>query len=227
MHRNKFIVMIYFKRFLRYCCSVIAFLSAGQQPVSAQAVLVYFKPLPATDTIHVEVNLEPDSLALGDTIPNSLFFSEIPAAYLQEIDYLADSSAALVLGRGHFSLNDSIAAYWVEIRQYWFQHHALFIYDRHRKTFVDMVRLAEWYGGESGQILVGSWLFDYDGDGQKDIFRREIRHSMVPEGETVLERTEEMAGLLRWENGKFRETIIDPFSEHAVAGKRFPIRSFW
>lgn len=219
--------MLYFKRFLRYCCAVAGFLSALQQPVTAQEVLVYFKQLRATDTLHVEVNLEPDSPTLGDTIPNSLFFSEIPAAFLQEIDYLADSSAALVLGRGRFSLNDSIAAYWVEIRQHWFQHQALLLYDRQRKMFVDMVRLAEWYGGESGQILVGSWLFDYDGDGQKDIFRREIQHSMVPVDDTVLEHTGEMAELLRWEKGKFRATVAEPFSENGTGSKRFPIRSFW
>ncbi len=220
-------MMTNFTLFRRFCYTAIVFLIAGRPPATAQEVLAYFKPLPATDTLHVEVNLEPDNLAPGDTIPNRLFFSEIPAGFLQEIDYLADSSAALVLGRGRFPLNDSIEAYWVEIRQYWFQHHTLLLYDQHRKKFVDMVRLAEWYGGESGQILVGSWLFDYDGDGQKDVFRREIRHSMIPDGDTVLERTEEMAELLRWESGQFTKVIVEPFSVNRTQGKRFPIRSFW
>ena len=222
-----FIMMTNFPLFHRFCYTAIGFLLANQQAATAQEVLVYFKPLPATDTLHVEVNLEPDSLVPGDTIPNRLFFSEIPVAFLQEIDYLADSSTALVLGRSHFPLNDSIEAYWVEIRQYWFQHHALLLYDHRRKVFVDMVRLAEWYGGESGQILVGSWLFDYDGDGQKDVFRREIRHSMIPLSDTVLERTEEMAELLRWDNGRFTEAILEPFSVDKTQGKLFPIRSFW
>lgn len=220
--------MIHIKRFLRYCCAVPCFLSALQQPATAQEILAYFKPLPATDTLHVEVNLEPDSLAAADTIPNRLFFSEIPTVFIQDIEYIADSSAALVLVRGLFPLNDSIAAYWVEIRQYWFQHHALLLYDQSRKKFVDMVRLAEWYGGESGQILVGSWVVDYDGDGQKDIFRREIRHSLIPDADTLLERTEEMAELLRWKNGRFQEEIIYyPFRDNPAQYNPFPIRSFW
>ncbi len=200
---------------------------AGQQPLSGhvQELLGYFEPAPAgTDTLHIEVDLETDSLLPGDTIPNRLFFGTIPAVFLQEIDYVADSSAALVLGRQHFSLNDSTEAYWVEIRQYWFQHHSLFMYDKRRKTFVGRATLAEWFGGDGGQVLIGSWVFDYDGDGQKDIFRREIQHSIQPNGDTVKERNRESASLLRWKNGLFSET-----PERSKKGKtrRFPIRSFW
>lgn len=200
---------------------------AAQQPLpgNVQELLGYFEQVPAhTDTLHIEVNLEPDSLSPGDTIPNQLFFSAIPAVYLQEIDYVADSSAALVLGRQHFPLNDSTEAYWVEIRQYWFQHHSLFVYNKHRKLFVGRATLAEWYGGDGGQVLIGSWVFDYDRDGQKDIFRREIQHSIQPHGDTVKERNRESASLLRWKNGLFSETT-ERSSKRKT--RRFPIRSFW
>ena len=207
--------------------ATIALLAACQQPVLTKTtpeIAAYFHPLPACDTLHVEIAAESDGPVVGDTIPNRLFFNVVPAALMQEIDYLADSSQALVLGRQYFALNDSITAYWVEIRQFWFQHHALLLYNKSRNTFTERVTLAEWYGGEGGQILTGSWLFDYDGDGQKDIVRREIQHSMTPTEGEPLERLEEGATLLLWKNGRFMET---PLQDTAAVIKRYPIRTMW
>ena len=160
----------------------------------------------------------------SDTIPNRLFFGEMPQAFLQEIEYVADSSMAIVLGRYHFPLNDSIEAYWVEIRQFWFHHHALLLYDKHKNSFTAWAKVAELYGGEADQLLVGSWIFDYDNDGQKDIIRREIWHGLTLKDDTAEERIEESAFLLRWENGHFTETMFTNFEEMA---KRFPIKSIW
>ncbi len=189
-----------------------------------QDMLSHFQRLPQTDTLHVEVLLEPDMSIAADTIPNRLFFTEIPQELLQEIDYLADSSEAVVLGRFHFPLNKDVEAYWVEIRQFWFQHHSLLLYDSSRKQFIDRVTLAEWYGGDGGQSLIGSWVFDFDGDGQLDIVRREIQHSMIPDGETVLERTEESAALWLWHGGRFQVTPVSDMTEMV---RLFPILTFW
>ncbi len=143
---------------------------------------------------------------------------------LQEIDYLADSTQAMVLARQHFPLNDSITAYWVEIRQFWFQHQSLLLYNERRKAFTDRITLAEWYGGDGGQVLTGSWLFDFDGDGRKDIVRREIQHSLVLDGEEPQDRFEESATLLLWKSDHFAETALP---DTAAVIRRFPIRSFW
>jgi len=201
------------------CWCIVGLLS---RPIHAQPLTAYFQPLPATDTLHVEVS---DSIGLGDTIPNQLFFSVIPEEFLQEIEYVADSSIALVLGRHRFLLDDCIEVYWVEIRQYWFQHHSFLLYDKCDNKFTGRVTLAEWFGGEGSQILIGSWVFDFDGDGQKDILRREIGHSLtLDDDDTVLEHFEEAASLLRWENGRFSEA---PLADTIEIVKRFPIRSIW
>ncbi len=184
----------------------------------------YFQLQPPTDTLVVEISEETEAPAEGDTIPNALFFSTIPPTLLQEIDYLADSAQAVVWGRQHFPLEGELEAYWVEIRQFWFKHHALLVYDKARKTFTDRITIAEWYGGDGGQVLTGSWLFDFDGDGKKDIVRRDIQHSLVPDGETTLERTAESAALLLWKNGQFVET---PLPDTAAVVRRFPIRTLW
>jgi hypothetical protein len=218
------------KTFLSKACLLAGFSFACLQPisVSGQELLRYFQPLPpGTDTLHVEVNLETDTLPMGDTIPNDVFFTAMPTGFLQEIDYVADSSAALVLGRHHFPLNDSIEAYWVEIRQYWFQHHSLFLYDKFRKKMVGRATLAEWYGGDGGQVLMGSWVFDFNGDGRKDIVRREIQHSILPDADEAQEYTEEKAFLLRWNNSQFEETEKTSLLQTKEGVKRFPIRSVW
>ncbi len=202
---------------------LVALLAACQHPVVIKdpEILTYFESLPAGDTMQVEC--EGDTVA-GKIIPNALFFTTVPATLLLEIDYVADSSQATVFGRQQFPLNDSITACWFETRQFWFNHHSLLLYNQRQKAFTDRVTLAEWYGGDGGQTLTGSWLCDFDGDGQKDIVRREIQHSLVPGEEEPVERLEESATLLLWRNGHFVET---PFPDTAALIRRFPIRSSW
>lgn len=189
-----------------------------------RALTDYFEVRAPTDTLLVEISEETDVSNIGDTIPNALFFSTIPPTLLQEIDYLADSAQAVVFGRQHFPLDDNTEAYWVEIHQFWFKHHSLLVFDKAGKTFTDRVTIAEWYGGDGGQVLIGSWVFDFDGDSKTDIVRRDIQHSLVPDGETALERTAESAALLLWKNGQFVDT---PLRDTAAVIKLYPIRTFW
>lgn len=208
------------------CFAAVGLLATCRQPVPAGRgdVTAYFRPLPPVDTLLVEVTDSSDDSAVGDTIPNGVFFGSIPPALLEEIDYLADSSQALVLARHHFAMSDDFEAYWLEIRQFWFRHHALLLYHKSRKTFTDRITLAEWYGGEGGQVLIGSWIFDFDGDGKKDILCRDIQHSMVPNSDTLQERTAESVSLLLWKNGQF---TITPVRDTAALIRKYPIRTLW
>jgi len=212
--------------FLLCFLAFILLLPSCQRPSlpKERALTDYFRLQVLTDTLLVEISEETEVPEAGDTIPNALFFSVIPPTLLQEIDYLADSAGAVVLGRQHFPLESDVEAYWVEIRQFWFKHHSLLVYDKTHKIFTDRITIAEWYGGDGGQVLIGSWLFDLDGDGKKDIVRREIQHSMVLEGEEPQEHIEESAAVLLWKNGNF---VDAPVQDTAAMIRRFPIRSFW
>jgi hypothetical protein len=207
-----------------YCLGILATLVACQSSQKAPPpdLRSYFTTQALGDTLHIEIDLERPSKS--DTIPNRLFFTSIPADLLEPIEYLADSAEATVLSRQHFRLNDQVSAFWVEIRQFWFQHHALFLYNESKKAFTDRITVAEWYGGEGGQVLKGSWIFDFNGDGNKDILRREIEHSMILNDGEPLEQFFESADLLLWKNGRFEET---PFQDTASLVRQYPIRSFW
>jgi len=206
------------------CLTVLGLLASCHTPHRSQSpeLLAYFQHLPLSDTLHIEISNEDAKTEVS--IPNRLFFTIIPAALLEPIEYLADSAQATVLGRQQFYLDDNISAYWVEIRQFWFQHHSLFLFDESKKAFTDRITVAEWYGGDGGQVLTGSWIFDFNGDGKKDIVRREIQHNMIPKDDEPTEQVFESASILLWKNGRFEVT---PLKDTAALVLRFPIRSFW
>lgn len=182
----------------------------------------YFQARTLSDTLRIEVDTRNNSQ--GDTIPNALFFKSIPPELLHPISHIADTVEATVLGRGSFPLAKHITAYWVEFRLMWFQQHSLLLYDEAQKAFTDRISVAEWYGGDGGQMLLGSWLFDYDGDGTRDLVRIEMEHSLIPTDDVPLEKTEASASLLLWKNGRFVDT---PVQDTAMMVRRFPIRHFW
>lgn len=201
--------------------------AACRQPVKMQEPLLlsFFQTTAAADTLRFEITEDgADAPVSGDTIPNALFFTALPAAWLAEIDYVADSTQALVLGLRRFPLDDSTDACHADIRQFWFQHQSILLYNKNRRAFTARITVAEWYGGEGGQDLTGTWLTDYDGDGDKDLIRRLIQHSSRPEGDTLREDFYESAELLLWEKGRFVE---EPIRDTTAIVKRYPVRWMW
>ena len=106
----------------------------------------------------------------------------------------------------------------------YYHHLSLFLFDKSKKAFTQRLTLAEWYGGESGQVLTGSWMFDYDKDGHYDIVRREIAHSSMLVGDDVQEHFDESAALFLWKNDGFEAA---PVADSAAMIKRYPIKSKW
>ena len=195
-------------------------------PISQKKLFGYFKPVTASDTLVFEVDLGDNvPTTSGDTIPNALFFSVLDSALLAEISHLADSASAVVLARQRFPITDEVEACLVDIRQSWFQHQSLLLYNHQQCKFTNRVTVAKFFGGDGGQMLTGSWLFDYDRDGHKDLVCRVIEHILRPDdnGEAI-DESFESAMLLAWRQDRFVE---QPLSDTMLVVKRYPIRSFW
>jgi hypothetical protein len=195
------------------------------QHVAEPPLLAYFKPTPNADTLHLEMPIGEEVEKPSDTISNALFFSSLDTAWLREIEHVTDPKEAMVYSKGRFALATGFDACLVEIHLNWFKHQSLLVYDNQRHAFTDRVTVAEWYGGEGGQVLTGSWLFDYDADRSKDLVQREIEHwmKMDDNGEPV-ETIVERASLLQLKEGKFTASAL---ADSATLVKRFPIKSAW
>lgn len=198
--------------------------SCTSQSAQDSPFLKYFQQSPSTAILHLELPADDENILEGDTIPRVLFFQNI-GKLMQEVDYIADSTSCTVVGRQRFVLNQTYDACLVEITLSWFKHQSLLIYDKQKHRFTERVTVAEWYGGDGGQVLTGSWLIDHDGDQQKDLVRRVIEHWVVPtESDEAIEKAKESVELLRWKNGHFVKT---PIRDSVALIKKYPIRSVW
>lgn len=196
-------------------------------PAPRQAdLLAFFDALPVPDTLLVEVPDDSEPDPAGDSIPVVLFFRLLDTALLREIAHVAEPDVVeRIYGLRRFALSADMEACVVYIRQFWFKHVSLLLYDRRRQAFTRRYTLAEWYGGEGGQVLTGSWLLDYDGDGDRDIVQRVIQYSiLLDDNQEAQEVTDESAEVLLWHDGHFE---AQPVPDAADLVRRFPIRSYW
>ena len=185
------------------------------------AILSYFQTATLSDTTHLELQ---DEAISGDTIPTSLFFRTL-GALMQPVDYIVDSTSSTVVALQRFSLNERYDGCLVHLTQNWFKHQSVLLFDKQTQRFTERFTVGEWYGGEGGQVLIGSWLFDYNGDGNNDLVRRTIEHSMTPtpEGEAE-EKFFEFGELLLWNKNSWQKNTVN---DSAVLVKNYPIRSAW
>jgi len=155
----------------------------------------------------------------ADTIPNQLFFSELPSDMYADIDYVTDSSSAVVIAKARFQLSPAYLLLWADIRYAWFQHQSLLLYDTKAKRITDRITVAELYGGESGQIVTGAWLLN-----GRQIVQRQASHSMrFDEAGEPIESTEQYVQLWKIEQGRF---VGQPVQDTAKWIQAFPMEEW-
>ncbi|WP_373548178.1 hypothetical protein [Haliscomenobacter sp.] len=216
MSRSASIVVLFFISLSMTC--------TRHTPPSADAVLAnYFQPTTLSDTTHLELPDENLTPIAGDTIPTTLFFRTL-GPLMQQVDYIVDSTSSVVVALQRFPLNERYDGCLVHLTQNWFKHQSVLLFDKQTQRFTERFTVGEWYGGEGGQILIGSWLFDYNGDGNNDLVCRTIEHSTtLSTNDEVEEKWAESAELLLWQKSTWKKNTVDS----ATLVKNYPIRSVW
>ncbi|MBI1226965.1 MAG: hypothetical protein GC192_17165 [Bacteroidetes bacterium] len=209
-----------------FLCIHTACQRTGAAQVVEPPLLAWFQSTPNSDTLHFEIDFDTEEDSTGSAIPNSRFFSSFDTSLLQKIQEEVDSVEVAVFAQGRYVLNDVFDACLVDIHQYWFRHQWLLLYNKQRRAFTDFVPVADWSGGDGGQVLIGSWMFDANDDGQKDIVRRQIEHWLILDDNSDGRDTtvEDATLLLGGKNGEF---VKSPTANSAEFVGLFPIKSVW
>lgn len=169
----------------------------------------YFKPVQIGDTL--SFNIHQTAYTPGDSIPFALFSKEVEDSLRQKIDYLLEPGGTQLRPLGRFSINQQYEAYWFDLHLSWFSNQFILLYDKRAQAFTKLITVAEFYGGDGGQILRQSWgIHLHSATEPSQIVIRDSQHAMIIiEGkDDPVEKYIESATLLEWQDNDFRELTI-------------------
>lgn len=195
------------------------------QPVATpdSTLYDYFPSLTAPDTLHIGIDTDTTRGQWANLpLPDSMLQAALDSAQLANlIDDPSDPDVVYTAGY-RFPLNQRYDACLVEALRVWFRFKGALVYDKQEKQFVASYQLAQFYGGESGQDWLESWLFDSDGDGRRDWLSHLSQHWLQMTGDDVAEHRWDTFELRLWrEDGQF---LAAPLSlDSAQLSARFPI----
>lgn len=208
--------------------SVLTISACQKKPVSTESndFLNYFKPLSPQDTLVFDVandGNEDNEVPRRDTIPTALLYAQVSDSLREPISHLLEVDAPHFASLGRFALDEKQDALLVNLDVSWFKNQSLLIFDKNLQKVVALLPVAEFYGGDGGQILRKSWLIT--SDGQKQWVARESQHTMQIKGdnEEPTHLYEDWGKLYTWQNGAFREV---PVQDSAALIRQFPIGRF-
>jgi hypothetical protein len=159
------------------CCGIFWGCAAQQQSAHANFTENYFQPLTAGDTIFFSLNTPKGMRA--NPIPYDTFLNHVDTALWREVNYIMEGEQTEIVGLSHFPIDPEHEAYIVGLTYSWYGNTSLLILNKRRQNFVDLVPVAEFYGGDGGQVLRNSWCFDVDRNGVRDLVIRDSHHTLV------------------------------------------------
>ncbi|MBK7407983.1 MAG: hypothetical protein IPJ40_07825 [Saprospirales bacterium] len=169
----------------------------------ASELLAYFKPIEPGDTLFIGLEDGWD----GDTIPVQVVWAELDSTLRAELSPDPDSAAMILTANGSWMQDSTHQLCLMNVAQSWWKFRVLLVYDQDRKAFTRSESVALFYGGDGGQIATSSFLFDQDGDGDRDlVVRTRDRSLRMSEEGDVNEVIEESVYLRDWAVGGFKDS---------------------
>jgi len=162
------------------------------------------------------------SLTATDTIALEVFNKYVPDSLHEPIAHILEGGDPVIRKLGRFPLDAQYDGLGVDIQAFWFRNQSVLIYDKQRQQVMQIFPVAEFYGGDGGQILRQSWLLSANNI-MKELIVRESEHALRM-GENEEEPTdvyEEWVAKYIWQGERFVE---QPIPDSLDLIQRFPIK---
>ncbi len=196
--------------------------SKGQRAMDSSFSL-HFQPMNIGDTLFFSMT-SPEGLQ-ADSISLTEFEMNVDSAQRNIIDYILDEELTNLVGLNRFPLSDEYEAYIIGATMSWYGNQSLLIVNKKYNYVTALIPVSQFYGGEGGQVLRNSWLFDYDGDGDKDLVIRDSAHALrVNEQGDEEETYDEYVSLYFWESKGFKPAAVN---DSTALIQRFPVNWDW
>lgn len=185
----------------------------------ASELYTKFQPLPAADTMHIALDTIVEGT--GTPIAAASFLAAVDSALLFSLIYEPDTFDFRAQALWKIALDEEHDACLLDMRQAWFQFKYLLIYSKSSESFVDLLPVAYLFGGDGGQLLLESWMYDLAT--RPTIISLQLERSMRwsethPE-EPILQENKTV-GRRQWSDGEFMEY---PVRDTAAYLQRFSL----
>jgi hypothetical protein len=207
-----------------FCLLVVLIAACTTPPTKDRSFAEFFENRNSNDTLNfaVQAGQGMDApLASRDTIATAVFNQNVSDSLRAKIAHILEVDEPVIASLGKFPLDDQHDALGVNIKAHWFLNQSLLIFDKKLQKVVDLLPVAEFYGGDGGQILQQSWLFQTP-NGAKELLVRTSEHALrlKENAEQPTDLYTESVARYHWQNGTF---LQQPISDSAGLIRQFPV----
>lgn len=187
--------------------AIFACQARPEPPTPAQELYANFQPVASSDTLFVGL----DSVAgdSGRAIPAGLLLVAIDSVLIAEMLYEPDTFDFHGRAYWKLGLDENFEACLIGIQQVWFRFKYLLIYSKITENFVGLIPVAYLYGGDGGQIICESRIFDL---AARPVIVTGYQEHHIRWNETNPDEPEvidlKSVGLRQWAPGGFQEIPV-------------------
>lgn len=139
-----------------------------------------FQVLPFQDTLLFSVaqGLGTEApLPNADTLVNAIFYEQVSDSLHAVIEHILSVEEPVIVKLGRFPLDAQFDGLAIAIKDFWFLNQSILIFDKQLQRVTGLFPVAEYYGGDGGQILQASWLIASNPK-QPELIVRISQHSL-------------------------------------------------